>query len=261
VFDEEHEMTRLHGKFLALVLLFSLLVVGQTFNALKVRLQHRSSSRLHMKASDINTWAAAQGAKKDEIKVLFYDKNGGIEGRATTTIKPNEVMFSLPMGLCLDASKANAKFGAVAKKMRTGDLGALALLLLSEKAQGDSSKYATYIKNLPQKAPGILSWSQDQLEELKKSTTRNVMAQIGAVAADWENVVRKLTPKDLPSSVLSVDNFRWAVGIVKAKAVYIDGDLMLVPGMDFIQFDPLSESEPYSASAGMFGGKVRFSSY
>ena len=33
--------------------------------------------------------------------------------------------------------------------------------------------------------------------------------------------------------------------------------ITLLPGMDYMNFDPLSTSEPYTSSAGIFGGKVR----
>ena len=32
--------------------------------------------------------------------------------------------------------------------------------------------------------------------------------------------------------------------------------ITLLPGMDYMNFDPLSTSEPYTSSAGIFGGKV-----
>jgi hypothetical protein len=97
----------------------------------------------------------------------------------------------------------------------------------------------------------------------------------------------------LPASVQTEEEFKWAMGMVKAKAVVLDGQVVLqcsacavcavqkrsyphpllllslpssfppspqvtlLPGMDYISFDPLSTSEPYTASAGIFGGKVR----
>ena len=38
--------------------------------------------------------------------------------------------------------------------------------------------------------------------------------------------------------------------------MYIDGVPVLLPGMDFIHFDPFSDNEPNLSNAGMFGGKV-----
>jgi hypothetical protein len=46
------------------------------------------------------------------------------------------------------------------------------------------------------------------------------------------------------------------MGIVKSRVFYIDNKPCLVPGIDSFTFDPFSSSEPYSTSAGIFGGKV-----
>lgn len=48
----------------------------------------------------------------------------------------------------------------------------------------------------------------------------------------------------------------YILGTVKARAVYIDGVPVLLPGMDYIHFDPFSDNEPNLSNAGMFGGKV-----
>lgn len=191
------------------------------------------------------------------MKVTVSSKaDGSFYCKASVALKKGESMITLPLGVCLDSTKATQKFGPLTAKLRTGQYGMLALLLLSEKALGDSSKYATYVNSLPTKAPGILSWSDAQIQELISSTTRNVQAQLDAIAADWDNVVSKLQMPSLPPSILTKEQFTWAMGIVKARSVYLDKQRMLIPGMDFIEFDPLSTADPVTDSAGIFGGRV-----
>jgi len=212
--------------------------------------------RMSTKTDEINSWISKQGIKKDEIKVSVVEKNGYMYSKANANIKKGDLLFSLPMGVTLDMPKAITKFGKITQKLRTGSSGMLALLLLSEKALGEASNYHLYIKNLPEKAPGILSWSDENIKELSLSTTRNVMSQINAVTSDFEEVISIMKTTHLDLTVQTLDEFKWAMGIVKAKSVLIDNQLMLIPGMDSIGFDPLSTSEPYSSSAGIFGGKV-----
>lgn len=45
---------------------------------------------------------------------------------------------------------------------------------------------------------------------------------------------------------------------MKARGCILENSnkLILVPGLELIEFDPLSTSEPFVTGAGMFGGKV-----
>jgi [ribulose-bisphosphate carboxylase]/[fructose-bisphosphate aldolase]-lysine N-methyltransferase len=215
------------------------------------------SNRLSMalSAESVNGWMSSLAAKKEDTKVNVFFDGSRYFAKAVTNIKKGETMFSMPLGTCIDSTKVAANFASLKKNMRTGDFGLLALQLLSERAAGPSSPYYTYIQSLPIKAPGILSWSENELAELGKSTTRNIQKQVDAVRADWDNVISKVK-SSLISGEVTFDDFKWAMGIVKSRAVFLDDKPTLVPGMDYIQFDPLSTAEPVTDSAGFFGGKI-----
>jgi len=175
-------------------------------------------------------------------------------GRAKVAIKKGELLASVPLGLCLDAAKAKVVFSTSAKTLsmlRTGDFGLIALLLLHEKSLGKASKWSEYIVSLPDMAPGVLSWSQTELDELVVSSTRDFASQIAAVKDDWQLISR------LPElTFVDEEAFKWAVGTVKARNVFIENQPVLVPIIDVMPFDPFSEAEPTVGSAGMFGGKI-----
>jgi len=174
-----------------------------------------------------------------------------------SNIKKNDVVYSIPLGLCLDVTRSLNKFtpfGITIDKLKTGSIGMLALLLLHEKYSGKSSKNTNYLKTLPTIAPGILSWDSELFNELVKSSTRNYQIQLSAVKYDYDNL-NQVSGKLFPDSVFNYEDWLWAVGIVKSRVVYIDGNAMLLPGMDSIEYDPLSEAEPSIVSAGVFGGK------
>lgn len=201
---------------------------------------------------------------KKDINVNVVSSGDKLVCKAITNIKKGDAVFSLPMGLALDASKAAAKFSSIIKpsQLRTGDIGMLALLLISEKLLGSASKYANYIQSLPQPKStlvlGVLAWNDNLVNEFISSTTRNVESQNKAVEYDSE-IVKKLTemnPKLFPPSVYSTEEFKWAVAIVKSRYVIVEGKPVLLPGMDYLEFDPLSSAEPTVQSAGPWGGKV-----
>ena len=194
-------------------------------------------------------------SNKNNINIYLDNEN---KCRAlSNSIKKNDVIYSIPLGLCLDVTRSLNKFtpfGITLDKLKTRNVGLLALLLLHEKYLGNNSKYSNYLKTLPSVAPGILSWDNDLFDELVKSSTRNYQIQLNAVKYDYENL-SKVSGKLFPNSIFNYEEWLWAVGIVKSRIVYIDDNAMLLPGMDSIEYDPLSEAEPTIASAGVFGGK------
>jgi hypothetical protein len=62
------------------------------------------------------------GTKKDEIKVSVTERDGSLYSKSTGNIKRGDVVFSLPLGVCLDVNKAVTKFGPLTSKLRTGDV-------------------------------------------------------------------------------------------------------------------------------------------
>lgn len=227
-----------------------------------VKLKRLHNTRIIAPLNSISSakkWIDEIGQK--DINVIVDSSNNGENYvcKATTSIKKGDIVFSMPMGLCLDSSKAASKFSSIITptKLRTGDIGMLALLLISEKSLGLASKYANYIQSLT-KPPGILSWSEELVKEFISSTTRNVENQNRAVEYDEEIVVKLTTinPQLFPPSIYTREEFRWAMATVKSRYVFIEGKPVLVPGMDFIEFDPLSSAEPTVTSAGPWGGKL-----
>jgi hypothetical protein len=151
---------------------------GSTSNALTRSVQRQHQQRTY---STINEWIVEQGSKKNDIKVEI-----GIDSTlALNDLKKGDALLTIPLGLALSAAKAEAYFGKSSidvEKLRTGDVGMIALLLLVEKNMGESSKYYEYIKRLPEEVPGVLSWSDSEIAKLSRSTTRKVMGQINSVA-------------------------------------------------------------------------------
>lgn len=194
--------------------------------------------------SAINDWVVSQGSKKEDIKVSIEKREksavSGAKisytvGVAKEALKSGDVMYTFPMGACIDAKKATNVFNAkdLTQKLSTGELGMIALLLLSERAAGGQSKYATYIRELPEAAPGVLGWPDAELEQCFSSTTRQMQRQIAAIDRDAELLQGLAAAGELSmlsADAISRDAFRWAMGIVKSRNVIVDDRAMLVPG-------------------------------
>ncbi|KAJ1401009.1 hypothetical protein B484DRAFT_239882, partial [Ochromonadaceae sp. CCMP2298] len=241
---------------LLLLSFLSLLVHAASLHS-RSYLTRRSSSCVSLGAQTelapvaLEKWLVEQGARKDDIKVSG--------GQAKAAIKQSDVIYSVPMSLCLDPSKAKTLLEGIESSMlRTGTLGMLALLLLAERLAGTASKSNAYVLSLPQEIPGILGWDAASLELLGRSTTRRVERQLQAYETDAAFLLQRVQEENVQAlRGFTAEGFRWALGIVKARYFVIDGQPMLVPGIDSLLNDPFALNEPYSASAGMFGGKVR----
>jgi len=245
---------------LLIIILLSIVINIQCFN---VRRLYNTGITSLQSISSANKFIDEIGKKDINVNVISSNDDGEnyiYKTIANNNIKKGDIVFSMPMGLCLDSSKAATKFSSIITptKLRTSDIGMLALLLISEKSLGLASKYNNYIQSLPSKPPGILSWNDDLVKEFISSTTRNVENQNKAVEYD-EEIIKLLTtlnPQLFPPSIYTKEEFRWAMATVKSRYIFIEGKAVLVPGMDYIQFDPLSSAEPTVANAGPFGGKL-----
>lgn len=215
-------------------------------------------------ASSLNAVTDDYLSKLNAGKELAITMDGSSSCVAARDISAGDLIYSVPIGECLDvekASKALSWFGSKAlKSLRTGDFGLLALFVLQEKSAGASSRYAEYLANMPPEAPGILGWNDKLLSEFTCSTTRNVEGQLAAIEQDWSLIEAsaKAAAKTclISDELLNYESFKWAFGVVKAFNLYIDGSPILAPGVDVIQTDTYAESEAVLDSAGMWGGKV-----
>jgi hypothetical protein len=141
---------------------------------------------------------------------LLKDNKMGDRGEALADIGKGADLFVLPQGLCIDVKKASAKFqvvGISVDRLRTRELGILAMYLLSEKYLEGASKCADYIASLPTEAPGIMAWTDGEVEALAKCTTRPVLDQLRAMKDDYA-AVSSLNTALLPSIHFSLDDFK-----------------------------------------------------
>lgn len=213
-----------------------------------------------LKSGGIESWLSEQGCKVEDFKISFIEDDKGKRPFARVNVKEGDLLFSLPISLSLDSSKIPAKLSQAINLsyLQTKELGKLALLLLYERSLGKESKYFTYFQTFPKRAPGILSWSDNEISELLQSSTRNYAILFEAIQNDLDYLLSSSIDSLLKSSKDDlVRDFRWALGIVKSRRIRLEEKWSLVPGLDSISYDPFAENEPIVSSAGLFGGKVR----
>lgn len=241
-----------------IILLFFCSTVSYSFLSPQIPVRNRRLDTKLLESNSVLSWLDDKGVlNNDRIIEFLIDKSGVIRSKATRTIKKGEVIFSIPFSESIGPS--NTKLLVDTSNLRSKDFGALSLLLLQEKSLSTRSKYNEYIQSLPSSPPGILSWNEDEIRELSTSTTRRVTSQFDAIFSDYKYLTSVEGSSLLPStlkSILSPETFTWAVGIVKSRSIFINNTPLLIPGMDFIENDPLSTAEPYLTGGNFLSGKV-----
>ena len=194
-------------------------------------------------SSSIKTWVIEQikgstMSQDDMKKVDFvYDPfSMKIEVKAILPIKKDETVISLPLSLCIDTSyiKSNINQNFKPSICRTGEYGMLASFLLVEKylLPGHSNgKYKSYIDSLGIKPPGIFGWNMNSVKEFMISTTRDVQNQLMAADSDYNVITNSDIFPETYKKTITKESFLWALGIVKSRAIEIEGKLYLLPGM------------------------------
>ena len=208
-----------------------------------------SSSSPSPPSTGLLEWLKKEGVEDKDIKVTFQQTGKVV---ASVDIKQGEPIISLPAAIAINAKTSSAiKSKISAEKLKTGEIGMSALMLLAEKLAGEKSKYYEYISSLPTKVPGILSWTREELEMLYKSTTRRIQSQVAAIEQDVQVIIDNgVFPEGFDKEA-----FLWALGTVKSRSFYVQGlgNTIIIPGMDSITFDPFSTAEPVYQGGGLFG--------
>jgi len=177
-------------------------------------------------------WLEENGCKAN------CEPSGSESGRglsATTAIKKGDDVCVVPLKVMMTEETAAKALGPKANELDAET--AIALQLLKEKAEGDASFYAPWIKTLPaaDKMDVPLMWSEaergwlegtkvgEDVEELEE----NLEDELGQLTgAGWDKILGGLTLED----------YKWATSIVSSRSFSLPklpGGVALVPLADF----------------------------
>ena len=83
---------------------------------------HCSERELSLAESSLQLYSICHlvGVKLDDIRVTVTERDGALYCKAKNNVRKGEVLFSMPLGICLDVNKAVTKFGQLTAQLRTG---------------------------------------------------------------------------------------------------------------------------------------------
>jgi len=177
----------------------------------------------------------------------------------------------------------------------TGDVGLLAMILLNEMARaninepkginlpkrkdGIQTLLSTWISTLPtydeMKTLHPLLWNEDEQEILQSSSTKKIYRLLDDIDDDSAWLVEKLWNSDsedaFPKSVkidagegivderpcFTPDGFRYAVALVRSRSYFVDGQLRLLPYLDYANHDDYDSYEIFGGGVGTLWGSAK----
>lgn len=218
--------------------------------------KERKAAQRAADLTEFKTWFKMVGGKSPNLQVIDTGSRGlGIE--ALSDFDEGDDMISVPMEtvICRKTmlDRKTSEIRGISPQARSSlsrindDHDLLVLLLIRERALGDSSYYAPYIKLLPKRALPLVSSMPDarQKQWMDETTYHRAKAE----ASKRKNRYRRLRDplKDLLQGIdeaivqemLTPEGFAWADSLIGSRALTMGREgKFLVPLADMINYAP-----------------------
>ncbi|TMW65549.1 hypothetical protein Poli38472_008191 [Pythium oligandrum] len=182
-----------------------------------------------------------------KVKPATFNYGRGVGYVTTQAVESGDVLFSIPFTEIMTTETAHQgriKVLLDANPTLPSSI-ALALHLLEEKFRGEASRFEHYIESLPSIAGlnGTIFYSDKDFEGFEASHLYRVtQGRRQAIKNFYEALLGPVTstavdPPLFTSDQFTLDNFRWAMGIVWSRAFPLsksDEDAVIAPVLDTI---------------------------
>ena len=162
----------------------------------------------------------AHGASDDVLREAVFEGSG--RGLAVTRdVRAGEALVRLPASLIVTPAKARAALGTSG----LSNVEALTCFLLSERARGDASTWASYISSIPEDftfMPAHDEYPEGLRAALPPDVQRLMVAQRGLLNSDHEACKASGVVSD---PLLERGIFQWAWFAVNTRCITYNGTL------------------------------------
>nr|XP_007149062.1 hypothetical protein PHAVU_005G037700g [Phaseolus vulgaris]ESW21056.1 hypothetical protein PHAVU_005G037700g [Phaseolus vulgaris] len=181
-------------------------------------------------------------------------------------ISRNEVVLQVPKRLWINPDAvAASEIGKVCSGLKPWL--AVALFLIRERSN-DDSLWKHYFSILPKETGSTIYWSEEELSELQGtqllSTTLSVKEYVKSEFRRLEEEIILPNRKLFPSPI-TIDDFFWAFGILRSRAIsrLCNENLVVIPFADLINHSASVTTEDHAyeikGAAGLFSWDYLFS--
>ena len=201
-----------------------------------------------MYLSDKYTWGKTAHPLKVESETVEDFEVSGRGLLARKEIQQGESIVSVPPVCLMTRARAVETLGERVVPETMGDYVALALLLIQERAKGDKSFWAPYIKILPtvEEVGQTWTWPQEDLDMLKGSGVVDASLNLRRkLQADFAQVeAQTIGPNGLEQSAFTWEAWEWAFSMLFSRAINLreTEELALVPYADLLNHSPYCSS-------------------
>lgn len=235
----------------------------------------------------LKTWILSEGGKVQKVKTCTTSPRRFVAAEQINGSDSNgQPISSIPISCLMHPAlaKSDPKYGSTLTKLANehgvDDRTILTLFLALEKGRGDTSRWATYVRTLPETISIPLNWTKDELMELAGTRLEKAVMEhheaLKKQAEKWAPLLlsylrqqqRDLTSSQLNEEIheedflwaetaLAPDRIAWARSCVWSRAfsLYIrrKKTVALVPLGDMLDHSPHSQVEwRTDDAAGMF---------
>ncbi len=162
------------------------------------------------------SWLAASGGTVGPVVVRRTSRHSGRGVYAKRRVAQGELLLSVPARLLLTAGAAtSAAVGQLEDRAPLAEADAIILLLLKERARGDVSSWAPWIRTLPTNFDELpFFWSADARADLQsESLDLRVRSQLASV---------RERHAALPAACRPIwDEFAWGWACLESRGVYL----------------------------------------
>lgn len=176
--------------------------------------------------------------------------------KAAVPIYPGDLLMSVPMKTVMCRENILKEFPKEQRELIEkieNESHFIALYLMRERAKGESSEWYKYIKMLPKHPKSTLFFTDEDLDELQNPESKKTLSyhreQLISKFRGYELVHYPeaffYDIPDLVSKYGTVEDFKWAMAIMNARAQTVNEKIYLVPLADFfnVNIDERSELE------------------
>ncbi|GBG29350.1 Histone-lysine N-methyltransferase setd3 [Hondaea fermentalgiana] len=210
----------------------------------------QTSHRRHGPArasTEFLAWFEQNGGRATHVDLASFEDFGrGV--RASDTVLEGQEVLRVPLNsvICAKTVQHASKGGArLASSFSTKTDKVVAAFLLLEKAKGEDSLWASYLRVLPEFVPSAWLAPPEILKELHDEHLEGRLRNFRRILdAEHSQLVKTLAlalkednvPAEAHTDALSLNAFYWATAIVDSRAITISGQKYLVPFVDMFNY-------------------------
>jgi histone-lysine N-methyltransferase SETD3 len=190
----------------------------------------------------LERWCTEHGSSINGV-VAADVGTGGRGVVAAQPLPPSHVVLEVPERLLMSVASArrDQRLGPLVALNQLSSNQALAVHLLHEGSKNAASFWAVYIQHLPRSYATLVTFSEQEMDDLQLPEAREAASSAVAEArVDWQRARPALRALDLPAKWRTFPAWQWAAATISSRTMFVPFDPVgcLTPFGDLHNYEP-----------------------